>query len=98
MKTMMRKLVNRGQRLPRAATVLLIGWMFAVIAASTIAADSVSTEAGPEGPAQTAYAPANRPGPVISVISGQTSPASYQTYAAGLARLGYSSVLLTGEK
>ena len=46
--------------------------------------------------AQTAYAPANGPGPIIMVISGQTGPTSYQSYAAELAKLGYYSVLLTG--
>ena len=70
--------------------------MFAIIAMSASAADGVSTEAGPEGPAQTAYAPANGPGPVIMVISGATGPTSYHSYAAELAKLGYYSVLLTG--
>ena len=96
MKTMMKKNMNRKQWITRVASVLLIGWMFAVIAVSASAADGVSTEAGPEGPAQTAYAPASGSGPVIIVISGQTGPNSYQSYAAELAKLGYYSVLLTG--
>jgi dienelactone hydrolase len=94
MKTMMK--MNRKQWIPRVATSVLIGWMFAIIAVSVSAADGVSTEAGPEGPAQTAYAPANGPGPVIIIISGQSGPNSYQSYAAELAKLGYYSVLLTG--
>jgi dipeptidyl aminopeptidase/acylaminoacyl peptidase len=96
MKTMMKKSMNRKQWITRVASVLLIGWMFAVITVSVSAADGVSTEAGPEGPAQTAYAPANGPGPVIMVLSGQTGPTSYHPYAAELAKLGYYSVLLTG--
>lgn len=96
MKTMMKKNMNRKQWITRIASVLLIGWMFVAIAVSVSVADGVSTEAGPEGPAQTAYAPANGPGPVIIVISGQTGPNSYQSYAAELAKLGYYSVLLTG--
>ena len=59
------------------------------------AAEGVSSEAGPEGPAQTAYAHENGAGPVIVVISGQTGPTSYQKYAAELSDLGYYSVLLT---
>lgn len=43
--------------------MLLIGWMFAVIAVSASAADGVSTDVGPEGPAQAAYTRANGPGP-----------------------------------
>jgi dienelactone hydrolase len=78
-------------------TALFIGWTFAVIAAPASAADGVSTEAGPEGPAQIAYAPDPGPGPVIMVISGQTGPTSYQSYAEELAKLGYYTVLLTGK-
>jgi dienelactone hydrolase len=70
--------------------------MFALAAASVSAADGISTDASSEGPAQTAYAPEKGPGPAIIVISGATGPASYQSYAAELARLGYYSVLLTG--
>jgi dienelactone hydrolase len=94
---MMAKPTIRREWIPRAVTVLLIGWVFVIALTSAAVADGVSTEAGPEGPAQTAYAPANGPGPVIIVISGLSGPASYQTYAAELARLGYYSVLLTGK-
>ena len=34
---------------------------------------------------------------MIIVISGQTGPTSYQSYAAELAKLGYYTVLLTGK-
>jgi dienelactone hydrolase len=89
--------MNRKQWITPAASMLLIGWMFAFIVASASAVDGVSTEAGPEGIAQTAYAPANGHGPVIIVISGQSGPFSYQTYAAELAQLGYYSVLVAGK-
>ena len=89
--------VSRRQWILRIATVLFAGWLFAVIAAPASAADGVSTEAGPEGPAQTAYAPATGTGPVVIVISGQSGPNSYQHYAAELAKLGYYVVLLTGK-
>lgn len=80
--------------LVRFATVSVIGWVVALMAASAIAADGVSTEAGPEGPAQTAHAPSNgKPGPVIVAISGHTGRVSYQSYAADLAQLGYYTVL-----
>ena len=97
MKPMVKKNINRKQWITRVASVLLIGWIFAIVAVSVSVADGVSTEAGPEGPAQTAYAPANGPGPVIIVISGHTGPNSYQSYAAELAKLGYYSVLLDGK-
>ncbi len=77
--------------------MLLIGWMVAFFSASASAASGVSSEAGSEGIAQTAYPPDNGPGPVIIVISGQMGPASYQSYAAELARLGYYSVLVAGK-
>jgi len=81
----------------RVVTVLFIGWTFAVIALPISASAPVSTEAGPEGPAQIAYAPDPGPGPVIIVISGQSGPTSYQSYAEELAKLGYYTVLLTGK-
>ncbi len=98
MKTIMTKPMNQRWWIRQIATALFTGWLFAVIAAPASAADPVSTEAGPEGPTQTAYAPDTGPGPVIIVISGQTGPNSYQSYAAELAKLGYYSVLLTGKE
>lgn len=97
MKTITTKFMNRSWWLRRAATVLIIGWIFAAIAAPASAEDGVSTEAGPEGPAQIAFAPDIGPGPVIIVISGQSGPNSYRSYSAELAKLGYYSVLLTGK-
>lgn len=85
----------RRSRLVRTARSGLIGGLFAVVAAMAHAA-GVSTEAGPQGPAQTAYAPASK-GPLVVVISGQTGPNSYQSYAAELAKLGYYAVLLDGK-
>jgi dienelactone hydrolase len=95
--TMRTKCINRLQWITQAASMLLIGGMFAFFTASASAASGVSSEAGSEGIAQTAYSPDKRPGPVIIVISGQTGPASYQDYAAELARLGYYSVLVAGK-
>lgn len=59
-----------------------------VLVAAANAAPGVSTGAGLDGPAQTAYAPASERAPVVVLISGQTGPASYQTYASEVARLG----------
>jgi len=85
------------QWIAQTASILLIGWMFAVIPASALAASGVSSEAGPEGIAQTAYSPDNGPGPVVILISGASGPASYQSYAAEVAKLGYYSVLIAGK-
>lgn len=90
------KYINRKQWITQASSMLLIGWI-AFFTASALAASGVSSEAGLEGIAQTAYSPDNGPGPVIIVISGQSGPASYQSYAAELARLGYYSVLVEGK-
>ena len=57
----------------------------------------MATEAGPAGPAQIAYASPKGPGPVVIVISGQSGPNSYKSYASRLADLGYYAVLLTGK-
>ena len=97
MKILMQKSTKEGHWFLRALTVLLIGWMIAATASSVFAAEGISTEAGPEGPAQTAYAPSNgKPGPVIIAISGHNGPNKYQAYAAELAKLGYYVVLLDG--
>jgi len=96
MTTITTKPVYQWQWLRQAATALLIGWMLTLVAASVSAA-GVSTDASPEGPAQTAYAPANQPGPVIIVISGNAGPAGEQDYTSEIARLGYYAVLLDGK-
>jgi len=93
---MIAKLLNRSQWMLLVVTVLLIGCIVTFTAVSAAMAGGVSTDKGPEGPAQTAYAPANGPGPVIIVISGQKGPHDYQPYAAELSRLGYYTVLIDG--
>lgn len=92
------KLVGHIVKLPRVLTLWLLGWTLTAFATLAFAADGVSTETGPDGPAQTAYAPSGgKPGPVIIVISGHTGPNSYQFYAAELAQLGYYAVLVDGK-
>jgi carboxymethylenebutenolidase len=87
---------TRGSWLVRTARYALFGVLFGVVAAMAHA-EGVSTEDGPDGPAQTAYAPPSGKGPLVIVISGQTGPNSYQSYAAEIAKLGYYTVLLTGK-
>ena len=90
-------LVVKRPRLRRMLRLLLFSWVFAALAGTAFAAEGISTKAGPEGPAQTAYAPAKGgPGPIVIVISGKSGPASYQYYAAAVANLGYYAVLLDG--
>lgn len=80
----------------RVLAVMIIGCTFGV--AVPVFARGVSTGAGPEGPAQTVYAPAGeKPAPVIIAISGNRGPTLYQDYAADLAKLGYYTVLLDGK-
>jgi dienelactone hydrolase len=71
--------------------------MLAVAAAAAQTGQGIVTEAGADGPAQTAYAPAAGSGRIVVVISGQTGPTAYRAYAAELARLGYYTVLLDGK-
>lgn len=98
MKTLMQKSTKEGHWFLRALIVLSIGWIVAATASTVYAAEGISTEAGPDGPAQTAYAPSNgKPGPVIIAISGHTGPTSYHAYAAELAKLGYYVVLVDGK-
>ena len=95
MKTTMGASLRRSW-LACGALPVLVGVLLGVSAA-VAHAEGVSTEAGPDGPAQTAYAPASGKGPIVVVISGQTGPNSYQSYAAELAKLGYYAVLLDGK-
>lgn len=73
-----------------------LAWILTSAAAPVAAAEGVSTDAGSEGPAQTAFAPEKGPGPAVIVISGATGRTAYQSYATELARLGYYTVLLDG--
>ena len=81
----------------RHAGRLLISGMLAMLPALSWSLDGLAADAGPDGPAQIAFASPNAPGPIVIVISGQTGPASYKTYASELAALGYYAVLLTGK-
>ena len=86
-----------GRLRPAAAAWVFRFAVTLMMAASPAwAAEGLPTEAGADGPAQTAYAPQKLPAPVVIVISGQSGPTSYQSYAAALADLGYYTVLLAG--
>ena len=98
MKTKPTNPAERRLGFPRTLATWLVAWLVAAMTGAAFAAEGVSTEAGPDGPAQTAYAPANgKPGPVVIALSGHTGPHSYQPYAAELAKLGYYTVLLDGK-
>jgi dienelactone hydrolase len=98
MKTKPNSLAEGRQGFLRLVAEWVMIWLFAAMAVPAFALDGVSAEAGPEGPAQTAYAPASgKPGPVVIALSGHTGPNSYQSYAAELAKLGYYAVLLDGK-
>ena len=77
----------------RAANRVLSALLLACVA-TIVQAQGIFTEAGPDGPTQTVHAPTSGKGPIVIVISGQSGPASYQSYAAELAKLGYYTVLL----
>lgn len=74
----------------------LMIWLGTLLLLPSAFAGGITTSADAEGPAQIAYAPANGPGPIVLVISGQTGPAHYQDYAEQLSQLGYYTVLIDG--
>ncbi|HWQ09370.1 MAG TPA: dienelactone hydrolase family protein, partial [Holophaga sp.] len=78
-----------------AFTVTLAG--VAGLFPSHACAKGVFTAAGPDGPAQTVYAPAGgKAGPAVLVMSGSHGPDNDQSYAEDVCKLGYSTVLLDG--
>ncbi len=81
---------------PRCPVRLAWG-MLVLLATGGCATGLETTAAGPEGPAETAYAPAGGQGPIVVVLSGHSGPGLYHGYAAELARLGYYTVLLDGK-
>jgi dienelactone hydrolase len=97
MNTMMLKNVQLRRHHTRAVIALLFRCLLAMVALPAFALEGVFTDADPNGPAQTAYAPDSGVGPIIIVISGRTGPNSYQKFAADLAGLGYYSVLVSGK-
>jgi dienelactone hydrolase len=74
-----------------------IGLLFALLLLPpSVHAQGVSSDAGPDGPAQTVFAPASGRGRVVMVLSGHHGPNAYQFFAAKIAKLGYYAVLLDG--
>lgn len=82
-------------RSARCASLLV--WFSAWLATSALALEGVASDADVEGPAQVAYAPEGKTGPVVVLISGQSGIEPYKPYAEELAKLGYYAVLLTGK-
>jgi len=88
----------KNRALPRCLFDAVIAVLSMLALAQPLrAADTAATPAGPEGPAQTAHVPSKVPAPVVILLSGQTGPTNYQSYAAEVARLGYYAVLLDGK-
>jgi len=81
----------------RCASARLVGWALTFLATGACGTGGVTTAAGPDGPAQTAYAPPAGKGPVVVVLSGHSGPGLYHGYAAELSRLGYYTVLIDGK-
>jgi dienelactone hydrolase len=76
-------------------TAAVAAFVGTLVAASAFA-EGVYSYAGPDGPAQTAYAPEKARGPIVILLSGASGPNSYHSYAGDISRLGYYSVLLDG--
>jgi dienelactone hydrolase len=71
-------------------------WLVA-LALAHCQAGGISTLAGPDGPAQTEFAPRGGRGRVVMLLSGHSGPRLYEEYAAGLAGENYDVVLLDGK-
>jgi len=72
---------------------LLVGFLVAAAGCSS----AITTGAGRDGPAQTAYPPPGGKGPIVVLLSGHSGPDYYQPIAGAVARLGYYAVLLDGK-
>jgi pimeloyl-ACP methyl ester carboxylesterase len=88
---------SNGPARHRFAGARLVGWTLTFLATAACGTGGVTSAAGPEGPAQTAYAPPAGKGPIVVVLSGHSGPGLYHGYAAELSRLGYYTVLLDGK-
>jgi pimeloyl-ACP methyl ester carboxylesterase len=82
------------RRKGRAAGLLLLALALAL---AQCQAGGISTPAGPEGPAQTEFAPRGGPGRVVMLLSGHSGPRLYEEYATALADEGYDVVVLDGK-
>jgi len=72
---------------------LLAGFLVAAAGCSS----AITTGAGRDGPAQTAYPPPGGKGPIVVLLSGHSGPDYYQPIAGAVARLGYYAVLFDGK-
>src|SRR4051812_16808099 len=79
----------RAGKLPSVALVM-------TLFAAHVFAEGVYSGAGPDGPAQTAYAAPKGAAPIVMVLSGASGQNPYQTFAGDISRLGYYAVLLDG--
>src|SRR5262249_47745407 len=71
-------------------------FLFLIFISLSVRSESIYTPAGPDGPAQTAYAPEKGAGPIVVVLSGALGMNHYQGMAADFARIGYYAILIEG--
>jgi dienelactone hydrolase len=90
---------RRAARFPAVPTRALVQATASLLVAAALAGCSgaMTSAAGADGPAQTAYPPPAGTGPVVVLLSGHSGPAYYQPIAAAVAKLGYYAVLLDGK-
>src|SRR5438876_11329975 len=88
---------SNGLARHRCARARFVGWTLTFLMTGACGTGGVTTAAGPDGPAQTAYTPPAGKGPIVVVLSGHSGPGLYHGYAAEPSRPGYYSVLLGGQ-
>jgi dienelactone hydrolase len=82
---------------PLSRLAVSLALLAASVLATAAGAAPIITPAGPDGPAQREIPPPSGTGRVVIVISGKMGPDYYQDVAERVAKLGYDTILLSGD-
>ena len=79
------------------ASPVLVTCLLATSLTGSAGAAPITTPAGPDGPAQREFPPPSGTGRVVVVVSGKMGPDYYQDFAERVSKLGYDTILLSGD-
>src|SRR3989442_13027695 len=96
--TTLPRMSSNGLARHRCARARFVGWTLTFLLTGACGTGGVTSAAGPDGPAQTAYTPPAGQGPIVVGLSRHSGPGLYHGYAAQLSRLRYYSVLVHGQE
>src|SRR5438876_12219104 len=88
---------SNGLARHRCARARFVEWTLTFLMTGACGTGGVTTAAGPDGPAQTAYTPPAGKGPIAVVLPGHSGPGLYHGYAAELSRPGHYPPLPDGQ-